>query len=95
MIGTNKKDATETVQRLLEDAAAGLLPEAAEPDPAAPLALLAERGVEAVLYAGWEALDAAEKAAGEPRGKPRVKLVTWDGLLAAARGAAEQVDAAA
>ncbi len=95
VIGTNKKDATETVQRLLEDAAAGLLPEAAEPDPAAPLELLAERGVEVVLYAGWEALDAAEKLAGEPRGKPRVKLLTWDGLLAAARGAAEQVDAAA
>ncbi len=95
VIGTNKKDATETVHHLLEDAAAGLLPEAAEPDPAAPLGLLAERGVEVVLYAGWEALDAAEKVAGEQRGKPRVKLVTWDGLLAAARGAAEQVDAAA
>jgi ferredoxin/flavodoxin---NADP+ reductase len=95
VIGTNKKDATETVQHLLEDAAAGLLPEAAEPDPAGPLELLAGRGVEVVLYAGWEALDAAEKAAGEPRGKPRVKLVTWDGLLAAARGEAEQVETAA
>ena len=75
----------------------GVLPAAAEPRPEAPLALLAERGVEVVLYAGWEAIDAAEKAAGEPRGKPRVKLVTWDGLLEAARGAGErpQVDAAA
>ena len=94
VIGTNKKDATETVAHLLEDAAAGLLPEAAEPDPEAPLKLLAERGVEVVSYAGWEVLDAAERAAGESRGKPRVKLVTWDALLEAARGA-EPVDAVA
>ncbi len=88
VIGTNKKDATETVELLLSDARAGSLPQAEQPDPAAPLALLAERGVEVVSYAGWEALDAAEKAAGELRGKPRVKRVTWDDLLAAARGEA-------
>jgi ferredoxin--NADP+ reductase len=85
VIGTNKKDATETVERLLEDAAAGALPAPEWPDPDAPLELLAERGVEVVTYAGWEALDAAERAAGELRGKPRVKLLTWDDLLAAAR----------
>jgi ferredoxin--NADP+ reductase len=85
VIGTNKKDATETVERLLEDAAAGALAAPERPDPEAPLELLAERGVEVVTYAGWEALDAAERAAGEPRGKPRVKLLTWDDLLAASR----------
>jgi ferredoxin--NADP+ reductase len=95
VIGTNKKDATETVAHLLEDAAAGLLPEASEPDPEAPLRLLAERGVEVVSQAGWEVLDAAEKAAGQARGKPRVKLVTWDSLLAAARGEPEHVETAA
>ena len=47
--------------------------------------LLSERGADAVLYAGWEAIDAAERAAGEPLGRPRVKLRTWDELLAAAR----------
>ena len=50
--------------------------------------LLAERGVDPVVYAGWEAIDALERAAGEPQGRPRVKLVTWDDLLAAARGKA-------
>ncbi|HEU5212333.1 MAG TPA: FAD-dependent oxidoreductase [Gaiellaceae bacterium] len=88
VIGTNKKDASETIELLLQDARAGRLPQAAQPDPAAPLELLVERGVEVVSYAGWEALDDAEKAAGEPRGKPRVKRVTWDDLLAAARGEA-------
>jgi ferredoxin--NADP+ reductase len=87
VIGTNKKDATETVERLLEDARGGRLPRR---DPAGSLEeLLAARGVEAVLYAGWEAIDAAERAVGEPQGRPRVKLGTWDELLAAARGAAE------
>ena len=87
VIGTNKKDATETVERLLSDARAGLLPPPRDPDPDAPLALLAERGVEVVTYAGWQELDTAERQAGEPRGKPRVKLSSWEELLAAARRA--------
>jgi ferredoxin--NADP+ reductase len=85
VIGTNKKDATETVERLLEDAAAGLLPAPEQPEPDAPLGLLADRGIEVVSYTGWENLDRAEKAAGEPRGKPRVKRVSWSELLAGAR----------
>ena len=85
VIGTNKKDATETVALLLEDARAGLLPPRGE---GTLEELLEERGVEAVLYAGWEAIDAAERAAGEPHGRPRIKLATWDDLLAAAKAAA-------
>ena len=84
VIGTNKKDATETVDLLLEDARAGRL---AAPESDATLhALLAERRVEAVMYAGWEAIDALERGRGEPHGRPRIKLCTWDELLAAARG---------
>jgi len=83
VIGTNKKDATETVDLLLEDARAGRLPERT-PDGSID-ALLAERGVEVVTYEGWEAIDAIEKAFGEKQGRPRVKLCTWDELLAAAR----------
>ena len=33
---------------------------------------------------GWLAIDEAERAAGEPAGRPRVKLCTWDELLGAA-----------
>lgn len=83
VIGTNKKDANETVELLLADARAGLLPPRGE---GALEELLAERGVEAVLYAGWEAIDRAERAAGEPHGRPRIKLCSWDELRAAARG---------
>ncbi len=82
VIGTNKKDATETVELLLADAAAGLLP--ARADETDVIELLEERAVTAVAYAGWEAIDAVESARGEPEGRPRVKLCSWDELLAAA-----------
>jgi ferredoxin--NADP+ reductase len=82
VIGTNKKDATETVAGLLEDARAGKL--ARETDERLE-ELLRERGADFVEYAGWEAINAAERAAGEPLGRPRVKLATWDDLLEAAR----------
>lgn len=78
VIGTNKKDATETVALLLEDAQAGALH---GPRDGSLEALLEERGVEFVEYAGWQAIDAAERAAGEPLGRPRVKLGTWTDLL--------------
>ncbi len=51
VIGTNKKDATETVELLLEDAAAGRL-RRGEPPAADVDALLAERGVEVVSHDG-------------------------------------------
>jgi ferredoxin--NADP+ reductase len=47
--------------------------------------VLAERGVEVVTQAGWEAIDAVEQSLGEPQGRPRIKLVSWDELRAAAR----------
>jgi ferredoxin--NADP+ reductase len=83
IIGTNKKDATETVDNLLEDARSGSLPRvdasAGDVD-----AFLAERGVSVVTYEGWEAIDVLETSRGEPLGRPRSKLVTWDELLATA-----------
>ena len=85
VIGTNKKDATETTELLLEDARAGLL---GRGDPAATAdsveELLASRGAEPVTYAGWGAIDAEERRRGEPQGRPRIKLSTWDELRAAA-----------
>src|SRR5581483_6506494 len=81
VIGTNKKDAAETVELLLEDARAGLLaraPGAATDDLET---LLQERGVRHVAYAGWEAIDAAERTRGEALGRPRVKLCSWNDLL--------------
>jgi ferredoxin/flavodoxin---NADP+ reductase len=84
VIGTNKKDATETVELLLEDVAAGRIEPKPDASAAAVGKLLAERGVRYVEYEGWTAIDEAERAAGEKSGRPRVKLCSWDDLLAAA-----------
>jgi ferredoxin/flavodoxin---NADP+ reductase len=85
VIGTNKKDAAETVELLLEDAAAGRLEPKPDATAAAVDALLAERGIRVVEYDGWTAIDDAERAAGEQDGRPRVKLCSWEELLAAAQ----------
>jgi ferredoxin--NADP+ reductase len=85
IIGTNKRDAQETVDHLLEDLDAGGLLEPARPEREALEELLAERLPDHVTYAGWEAIDRVEKAAGEPHGRPRVKLCSFEELLEAAR----------
>jgi ferredoxin--NADP+ reductase len=86
VIGTNKKDAQETVDALLEDLAAagggsvgGHTP--AAPDPAAVEALLRASQPDLVTYAGWEAIDRHERALGEPAGRPRVKLTRIEEML--------------
>ena len=81
MIGTNKKDATETVELLLEDLRDG----PRKDRPADDLErLLLGRGARPVVYEGWTSIDELERAAGERLGRPRVKLCSWDELLAAA-----------
>ena len=41
-----------------------------------------------VVYDGWTAIDELEQRRGEPHGRPRVKLCTWDELLEAASSVA-------
>jgi ferredoxin/flavodoxin---NADP+ reductase len=79
VIGTNKKDATETVDVLLEDARAGRL--VRPPSGATLESLLDERDASYVEYEGWQLIDAVERRAGEPLGRPRVKLHNWEKLL--------------
>ena len=76
VIGTNKPDAGETVERILEDAASGVLAAPAAPEPADVDGTLAARGARPVSFDDWLRVDAAEIAAGESRGRPRVKVVT-------------------
>jgi ferredoxin--NADP+ reductase len=88
VIGTNKKDAADTVARIVEDQAQGRLgtPTPADATRDAVAAWLAERVPDHVTWQGWEMIDAHESKLGEPRGRPRVKLVNLDDLLRAARG---------
>ena len=84
VIGTNKKDALETVASLLADLKAGVVPDR---EPVEPLIeeLLAERGADHVTYIGWQAIDQAEVEAGEPHGRPRIKFCTVAEMVEAAR----------
>jgi ferredoxin--NADP+ reductase len=86
VIGTNKKDAQETVDGLVEDAKAGRVPcPPLAGERSAIVELLAERAPDAVSYEGWEAIDLAEQERGKPLGRPRVKFVRIDEMLDAAR----------
>jgi ferredoxin--NADP+ reductase len=90
VIGTNKSDAKETVEALLGDLDA--LPHAARREPDAIIDVLAQRGVEVVSWAGWEAIDAAERALGVTAGRTRVKIADRAALLiAAATGLAREI----
>jgi ferredoxin--NADP+ reductase len=86
VIGTNKKDAADTVAKVVEDAEAGML-DGDRPTADEVAAWLAERAPDAVTWEGWQAIDEHERAAGEPHGRPRVKLVRLADLVAAGRRA--------
>jgi ferredoxin--NADP+ reductase len=81
VIGTNKKDALETVTHLLADVEAQTLLEPANPSPSAVEDLLAERGVRYLSFEDWRAIDQAEVGRGEPHGRPRVKFVRVEDML--------------
>jgi len=70
VIGTNKPDAAETATGMLEDVVAGrmLSPDRGDIEP-----LLRDRQPDLVDWAAWQRLNAAETAAGQPAGRPRVK----------------------
>jgi ferredoxin--NADP+ reductase len=86
VIGTNKKDAQETVDALLEDLAADVHLEPSESDAGKIERLLSERVPALVTYEGWSSIDRHEQERGEPHGRPRVKLTRIEELLRVASG---------
>ncbi|MGW6553370.1 FAD-dependent oxidoreductase [Streptomyces sp. NPDC055051] len=83
LIGHTKGDANETVANLLEDFAAGRLLTPASPETDAIVGFLEGKGLTYTTWEGWYALDAAEKALGEPQGRERVKIVEREDMLRA------------
>jgi len=81
VIGTNKKDALETVQNLFEDIEEQKLLSPASPDPAAVEDLLRERDIRFITFEDWQAINQAEVGRGEPHGRPRVKFVRVEEML--------------
>ena len=83
IIGTNRACAVESVSALLEDV--GKL-DADKSGREALYKILDGNGTKYINYPQWEKIDAAEVAAGEPRGKPREKFTRRDEMLAIANG---------
>ena len=84
VIGTNRKCAMATVRTIAADLAARPAP-SRNPDLNLVESWLRERRPELVDLDGWAAIDTVERRAGERAGRPRIKLCTWDQLIAAAR----------
>ena len=85
ILGTNKRDARETVDCVLADLDAGVLLAPAESEAVGIEALLADRAARLVTVDGWRSIDASEVRAGTDAGRPRVKFATVDALLEAAQ----------
>ena len=87
VIGTNKPDALETVQCMLEDMQSGkvLCPNA--PSPEAAERQIREQQPRYVSFEDWLRLDAMEVEQGRLAGRPRVKFTRVSDMLAALHGA--------
>ena len=83
VIGTNKPDAAQTVELMLQDLAAGrhLLP--ANPVVASIETLVQQRRPDHFSYSDWQRLDELEVANGAAQERPRVKYTTVAQMQAA------------
>jgi ferredoxin/flavodoxin---NADP+ reductase len=86
VIGTNKKDAQETVDAIIADLSGSAggennLHVPGAPDPAAVESVLRARQPDLVTYSGWSEIDRHERSLGERAGRPRVKLTRIDEML--------------
>jgi ferredoxin--NADP+ reductase len=90
VIGTNKKCATDTIGKLIDDAEHGRLNEPLSADPQTIETWLRARVPGLVAWRGWQAIDRHETSAGEPHGRPRVKVVRVPEMLAVAEQARDE-----
>ncbi|MGV0771793.1 MULTISPECIES: FAD-dependent oxidoreductase [Mycobacterium] len=81
VIGSNKKDSQDTVDTLLDDLRARGVDERGADYATALAEWLLEHQPELVTGEHWQLIDAHERAAGEPLGRPRVKLASVAELL--------------
>jgi ferredoxin/flavodoxin---NADP+ reductase len=87
VIGTNKKDSQDTVDTLIADLTGATELADFPDDHADKLAeWLASRQPKLVTDAHWKLIDEHERAAGEPHGRPRVKLPSLAKLLQIGHG---------
>ena len=74
VIGTNKSDAAEVIKLLVSTLTS-------PKDPINLESILRKRSVKIVNQGFWQTINASEVAAGEEKGKPRIKFVNRDQML--------------
>ncbi len=83
VIGTNKPDALETVECMMEDLASGRLLDPLEPHPEAAERLIRQRQPKHFTYSDWLRLNEVEVSRGRQAGRPRVKFTRIEDMHAA------------
>jgi ferredoxin--NADP+ reductase len=83
VIGTNKPDAAETVECMVEDLAGGHTLAPPEPSAEAARRLIAQRQPKHFTYQDWLRLNEAEVARGRAAGRPRLKFTRVEDMHAA------------
>jgi ferredoxin--NADP+ reductase len=83
VIGTNKPDAAETVECMFEDLVRGAVLQPSQPSAAAAEALVRQRKPTFFSWADWLRLNEIEVSRGRAQGRPRVKFVRVEEMLAA------------
>jgi ferredoxin/flavodoxin---NADP+ reductase len=83
VIGTNKPDAVETVEHMLQDLRAGQTLQPSQAQATAVEQFIRERQPNYFSYSDWLRLDELELARGAELGRPRLKFTSVEEMLAA------------
>jgi ferredoxin--NADP+ reductase len=83
VIGTNKPDAVETVELMIEDAKKAITFEPPQPTASAALNHIRSRQKYFVSFNDWKTLDAIEVSRGQAIGRPRLKFTNVQDMLEA------------
>ena len=83
VIGTNKPDAAETVEAMMQDVKKGAILDPTHPQREAAERMVEEKQPLRFTYNDWLELDEMEVARGEEQGRPRVKFTSVEEMLEA------------
>ena len=83
VIGTNKPDALETVNCMIEDLEQGIHLQPREPNRCEAQAMIHQNQPSFVSYANWDYLDNLEVSRGQALGRPRLKFTRVEDMLQA------------
>jgi ferredoxin/flavodoxin---NADP+ reductase len=86
VIGSNKKDSADTVETLLADLAARALGDRPAEHSESITEWLLSRQPKLITSDHWKLIDEHERGAGEPHGRPRVKLTSIEEFLKISHG---------